>query len=361
MDAEVIDPELRPVAELLRRTLDTRASDVAIPARFARVIQPRRQRPWVALAACVVVAVGAATALTITALAPDDDDRAVGTAPTTSAEAIATTEDTQWYLPEQIPDGYVLSDLRAAVPGHTVQMSLTPTGRGVDMLVLVSPTDPEFDVGDFDDVETIDGHEYAISDGDITVSVTSVQGDVTLQVINAYDRATALAVASSIEPVTVDAAREAAAAIDSRLQSLPQVAAATLGDGTIVTVRRAEGVDDVAVALCVTGATPTCQQPPADADPGAPAHVAAAFEVGDQRRIVAWHETEGQLAFVGHIGTERAEGSLSTELVPVGEGEGWFASTQLPSGDDDDTIVSIGVGTGAELGYIVPVGGVTPT
>jgi hypothetical protein len=359
MDTEVIEPELRPVAELLSRTLHCKASDVAIPPGAERVIEPRRQRPWATLAACVVIAVGAATALTIWAVAPDDRDRAVGNAPATSSPGdVAADEAIQWYLPEQIPEDYVLTDLRADPSARFVQMSLTPTGRGVGMLVLVSRTDPAFDVGDFDDVETIDGHEYAISEGDVTVSVTSVQGDVTLQVINAYDRATALAVATSVEPVSVDEAREASAAIDELLQGYSAVAAATLGDGTMVTVRRADGVDDVAIALCVEGANPTCQQPSAVADPGAPAHVAAVFDVGDQRRIVAWHETEGQLAFVGSIGDQRGEEGLPTELVPAHEGEGWFASTKLPDGDDD-TIVS--VGTDAELSYVVPGGSVTPT
>ena len=180
-----------------------------------------------------------------------------------------------------------------------------------------------------------------------------------MQVINAYDRATALEVANGVEPVPIDVAREAAAEIDERLQSHPQVAATTLGNGMSVTVRRAEGVDDVAVALCVDGATPRCQQPPSDADPGAPAHVAATFDNGGGRRVVAWHETEGQVAFFGHIGDEPAD-SLPGESVRAREGEGWFASTQLPVGDDE-TIVSIGVGRDAQLGYVVPVGGVTPT
>ena len=189
------------------------------------------------------------------------------------------------------------------------------------MHVVVRPTNPALDVGDTDDIETIDGHDYAISKGDITVSVTSIQGDVTVQVINAYDRATALEVANGVEPVPIDGAREAAAEIDERLQSYPQVAAATLGNGMSVTVRRAEGVDDVAVALCVDGATPRCQQPPSDADPGAPAHVAATFDNGGGRRVVAWHETEGQAAFFGHVGDERAD-RLPGESVPAREGRG---------------------------------------
>ena len=162
--------------------------------------------------------------------------------------------------------------------------------------------------------------------------------------------------ATSIRPVSLDEAREAAVAIDELLQRYPTVAAATLGDGTTVTVRRADGVDDVAVALCVEGSTPTCQQPAADADPGAPAHVAAVFDVGDQRRIVAWHETDGQLGLVveGGVGD-----SLPTEVLPAREGEGWFATTAVPSGLESWQI-AVSVGTGDELSYFFPLGGAVP-
>ena len=320
MESRMTD-EIVSVIPVLRRTLAVRADDVETPW-VEHAVTPRTQRqPASGIAACMLIAVGAGSLLAYRALAPDDRENAVGTAAPTTTLAAATADDIQWYLPTEIPADYVLTDLRASPSEQTVEMLLTPTGRGVGMHVVVRPTNPALDLGDTDDIKTIDGHDYAISQGDITVSVTSIQGDVTLQVINAYDQATALEVASGIEPVPIDGAREAAAEIDERLKSYPQVAAATLGNGTSVTVRRAEGVDDVAVALCVDGATPTCQQQPSDADPGAPAHVAATFDNGGGRRVVAWHETEGQLAFFGHVGDERAE-SLPGESVSAREGEG---------------------------------------
>jgi hypothetical protein len=386
MDQDMTANELTPVAILVRRTLERKASEITVPTPFQRVAPQRPPRPWVAVAACAVLVAATGSLLGYRVIAPDDRHQAVGTpTPTSSAEP----DQVQWYLPGQIPAGYVLTDLRASPSGPmfadlgecpggcppTVSMTLTPEGRGVAMFVSVGPDYTRFSPGSAgyegvdtvppevvvevpDDIETIAGNDYAVFLGDTTVSVTSIQGDLLLHVGNAYDRESALAVATSLRPVPVEAAREAAAEINELLRGYPEVAGANLADGTRVTVRRAEGVDDVAVALCVAGADPNCVQPPADADPGSPAHVMATLENGQERRIVSWHETQGQLELVVFGAPDSPLIQLPTEVVAATNGEGWFASAVVLA--DDPGSVALAIGADAELGYAFPPDGVRP-
>ena len=129
MEPDVTAEETQMLVALLRRTMEVKAGEVEIPVGIERIATPRRQRPWMAMAACAVAAVAAGSLLGYRAIAPDERDRAVGKTPSTSSpDDVAADEAIQWYLPEQIPNNYVLTDVRGTSAG--VLMTLTPVGPG---------------------------------------------------------------------------------------------------------------------------------------------------------------------------------------------------------------------------------------
>ncbi len=163
-----------------------------------------------------------------------------------------------------------------------ISVSVTPNSDGTTLGEMLAKDGTATKIG------TRDGVLFESAGGN--VSVFWLEGGLQFSVSGRAQADDVLALAAGLAPAAPDQILAAGQAITAAQLALPEIDAATLTDGTRVSVRGTAATG--AVAICVTGASPQCvrQVSESSLDGERPSAIFQMFVLGDERALIGWHE-----------------------------------------------------------------------